>query len=1040
MLHSYESRSSRHIIFLSLLFSFLVSLSACSKEEPQKQGNNNQPKTTNGNISQEVESVKSDCLSGCDKIYEEEKNKLKAIHTSEKSAIVQTYKEREIELIEQDQEFQLAQKKAYAELLDPNAELTEICKLYHERVLKIEKSISQEIEKLNLPETSYDQQIKIIEGLKTKSGEAEKEWRECRDNNIKSMPKYGERQKKFLDESKKWAIASTRLNELKDEKRVSLESQKQSQKLDFEWLDKVRDQCKQSGEWSARLGGQLPENCACTVRESLASLAESMQQRRLAEKDFYKATRELDNAWSELNNFMKQKSEDMTPTTTEWIADGINLAISANLTLYDMAAARNLSPKEIAQKVKRVRASFTGKVEKKTYWDGVKSLGSKVTEAYYDGNRSLVTATGKAAIKITPAVKKSIKTWGKEYGKATVKNKDFIASGPKWIQQNLVQISDLQFALANQLTTLISVQQDEELAWQSLLDLPCVKSACAANTNWFSREKYEQLSEAIYGATDTEARQNFIKSAFSQTGPYNQGLLATGRFCDICAAISHLMKLRVFADYARSVHGRTEQHLYEYQQAYASTVDNLMVYLDSANKGVVGNALGDYELAYTATTIVISFWFPWPVLAVAATEAAVNNWGNVTQTIPFAQESALKLRSLSEQMDAKHIDLIYWRNYSRNLDEQLAYMMERTAKCARRECDKPSKPIDVPRDESTQCELSESANVEQGCWRIEEPSFTGDVLFSEQGKEITAQISHGLLESKDSTHDNYAAIDSDKVLEFEGSLTGNKLSLEHTYSRQRLSEVVDNSYPDYLIDKMIELGAKATIIGTIKKDIDYYGAGFQKWDVMEGNYVVLNFAVENYEQGRDSCPEPGIKINNSGSDEVIYSLAYNDQDYCLYKTENRNDGYLINDGYFSIGDMGGITWLKLDPIVSKMTAINIRNTSFDNEQMMERNPIHVGERIWLEVHEEGNNCRFRQDSLEVRLEPEKNPEKAFTIVLHETSKSSGRYRSNSDGIKLEFREKDVLSKGDYGQVKIFIEGAPLYNNMPAHGFVSVKKK
>lgn len=946
-----QDRFTKIVIQCSLIL-VLILLSSCGNDDSDKvvsQSSSNSSQSETPAVTS-TPKLSGNCLSGCDKIYQEEKNKLNAIHAEEKKTLLLGYKEREIELIEQDQSLQRAQKRSYAELLEPNAELSNLCQLLHEQVLKAEKSIAQEIEKLSLPDTDYDQQLKVIEGLKKQSEKEEKEWRECRDSNLKNLPNYGERQKEFLNASKRWAAASIRINELKDERRLSLEAQEQSQKLDFDWLGNVHSQCKETGEWSARIGTVLPENCACTIKQSLGELASVMQRRQQAEKDFYTTMRELDRAWLEINAFLKNKSVEMTPTVTQWIGDGVSLAIDANMILYDHAAFRNLD------------------------------------------SDSLIAFIGTGVAK---GVKKGIKTGFKSITKSVVRNRDFIGTGPKWVQKIFLEITDLQFVAANQLEALVSMREEEQQAWQSLLSLRCVQSACAASSGWFDKNQYQQLLENIHGATDESARRDFVSRAFGETGPYNQGLLATGRFCDLCASLTHIMKLRVYTEYARSVHGRTEQHIYEYQQAYMDTVKNMITYLDDANKGVVNYYLGKYELAYTITTIGVGFWFPGSVMAISATQAVVDNWSNVSNTVPFAKESAATLRSLSQQMDDKHIDLIYWRNYARNLDGQLGYLIERLSKCAARECENPSKPINIPKDEGMQCEATHTEPKQ----RYPVSGLTGCYVNESCRYNDTCVTTIKLQDQRALATMPYERNDKQFItIDFEGRVEKDHIVFEHVISSfEDLLKLGTAEYFElhrYPIEQLQQLiGLKESFIldttGIVLSDLNHEPSN------IEGSYLQLrDYAnkggtlgprsmvdLSKYEnEVREAYPPPNILLFRSyEKDEDIGA------EYVVFNAASKPKGYKISWD----------RWPSHGMLPELVNSVNITDASYEQSQLATKK----GDKMWAKATT-SFNCPVTNEWFDYPVElPDGVGWTSFHLV--ETGEDTGIFHSPKNGIIVE---------------------------------------
>ena len=345
-------------------------------------------------------------------------------------------------------------------------------------------------------------------------------------------------------------------------------------------------------------------------------------------------------------------------------------------------------------------------------------------------------------------------------------------------------------------------------------------------------------------------------------------------------------------------------------------------------------------------------------------------------------------------------------------------------------CEKVKQPV------SSQAKLGSGQ-----CWRIEYPAFVGDVLLYQDGEKISAQVSHGVIEGT-GEDDNPAAemIDEKRVLNYVGTLKGKQLYLEHVFSensRDFLRSMIREEYPDAFIDQMITLGAKSTIEGEITEE-DIYGTGTTK-KVMQGHYQYLDYDIEPYSYGEDRC----LQANT----------VFTDKNHCLYKKNSKlNNNSLISHGYESYGDKD-VRWIQLDPIAENMRSLFVHRKPEQGSPVTSGTPIEqtadmgksmkLGDKVWLGTQDSMsilNNCRFRQDELTVRIEPEKTPAKGFTVVLKETSKHSGDYRSDANGTKLDFAANDVLYDNGYGNIHFSIVGATKYQDVPFHIFMRIYEK
>ncbi len=252
---------------------------------------------------------------------------------------------------------------------------------------------------------------------------------------------------------------------------------------------------------------------------------------------------------------------------------------------------------------------------------------------------------------------------------------------------------------------------------------------------------------------------------------------------------------------------------------------------------------------------------------------------------------------------------------------------------------------------------------------------------------------------------------------YEGTLKDGQLYLEHTYTeadRGFLRGWIDERIGAKFIDKLISLKAKAVIKGTMGEGqpreyltgpTPALGDSYPH-QLMTGTHKLLNYNLKSQNIGGFES-----SVNNF---DASTGAEFCDGYHCLFEF----NGPRLNPSFFAIEPQGFLSgnakWLQLDPVWKHVGYINVMDKGFKES---EDGIFDLGDKIAVEADSDFN-CKRRQDEITLRIEPEKTPVKGFNIVLKETSKDSGIYRS-TDGVKLDFSKKDVID-GFQGNINLYI--------------------
>ncbi len=361
----------------------------------------------------------------------------------------------------------------------------------------------------------------------------------------------------------------------------------------------------------------------------------------------------------------------------------------------------------------------------------------------------------------------------------------------------------------------------------------------------------------------------------------------------------------------------------------------------------------------------------------AAYEAFLKCLGSKISTLPEAANPSLKeLRAkLSQEVDP---NIIYFP-----LQEKLKALAKHASETK----------ITARQKDGKLCgEKQALAPVTDGeCWAVH-PLFENEAVVQEKGGKVSATIYSG----KD-------------YMVYEGTLKGDQLDLEHVYTkadRGFLRNWIGGGVSDAMIDKLISLGPKATVKGTRSK-------GTPQGYLVNPTPALGQAYQHELANMTHQMLDYDLPPNLTGGFEPVINSEYCDKNYCISKLD---DGHrpshldLLPEKFFA----GEAQWLKLDPIWKHAGYVTALNEGFKESP---DGMFALGDKIWIEVTSD-MNCKRRQDEITVRVEPEKKPKKGFDVVLKETSKDSGIYRSDG-GVKLDFKKKDVID-GFQGNIRLYV--------------------
>jgi hypothetical protein len=314
------------------------------------------------------------------------------------------------------------------------------------------------------------------------------------------------------------------------------------------------------------------------------------------------------------------------------------------------------------------------------------------------------------------------------------------------------------------------------------------------------------------------------------------------------------------------------------------------------------------------------------------------------------------------------------------------------------------------------------------CWNVHE-LFGGNILMQKKGNAIRARLSSEKYANGEGVKGIYQS------MIYKGSQKGKQLYLEHIYTdadRKFLREFIDPSVDDKIIDKLIEWKAKAVI----KTTTGNKNSNSIPLDPIPFAPIQLTPTPSS---GGGEVPHESLSVSH-----IPFNYDFNIQitggfenkikqrkgEYCVKGIciLKKKDGF-GNPTFFKVPSnlflYGETKWKKLDPAWKYADMISPKEKGFKDMKGIAK----LGGKIWLETSSV-MNCPTRQDEITVRVEPQKNPSAGFNVVLKETSKNSGTYTSDSEGLTLDFKKKDVFDNF-MGNINIYV---PQLKELQGSGF------
>ena len=184
-------------------------------------------------------------------------------------------------------------------------------------------------------------------------------------------------------------------------------------------------------------------------------------------------------------------------------------------------------------------------------------------------------------------------------------------------------------------------------------------------------------------SADRQGRREFVSKAFGSTSPYQQGLLATGRNCDICASLDALAKMRAYRLFAHRMLSEIRTQVRANQETIVKLNRSLIRQLGRGGPLEQSEHYGKYKVIM----VIGAFVAPWYTFTAAVTETGFNLYDHYYIKMPLANSMKRNIKRNSEFLDANLISLIYWNRNAKALDHQMEELLERIWKqCLKDRC------------------------------------------------------------------------------------------------------------------------------------------------------------------------------------------------------------------------------------------------------------------------------------------------------------------------------------------------------------------
>ena len=264
---------------------------------------------------------------------------------------------------------------------------------------------------------------------------------------------------------------------------------------------------------------------------------------------------------------------------------------------------------------------------------------------------------------------------------------------------------------------------------------------------------------------------------------------------------------------------------------------------------------------------------------------------------------------------------------------------------------------------------------------------------------------------------------------YTGTFTGNQLNLVHRYTetdRDQFRQLISMNDDDAVIDVLLRQGATASLRGTLSENVtvsELPGLPFGSLGPEGSPLNVMNLSL----RALDFDFQTALDIPDSESCGGG-TLLVDGGRVCAQRTDVDRNPMYFDFAVITLED--DTRWIEIEDVAQFVENPLIYTQSTFLEDQLVQSYLELGDSVWLEARANTFSCDFQQESVTVRIEPELNPDSGFTVELEETSPSSGIFRSNADGIELDFSSRDVIENGiGGGYVRFVIEGRDSSSNL-----------